>query len=239
MSDRSPELSAHSLSRDPHDPPALTLDDLAHLADMTARNVRAYQQRGLLPRGKRQGRRVVYGGEHVARLRLIRALQNVGLTLTAIEDLTSRGVAEDELARINAEGVPPVTRGRVPIGDTGINLLDQGAYSIQDLLEAGVLHVEGGQLVASPAALGLARGLLERGITLATICQVAVVASRAASDMADLLAQATTPRGSAPETPETNKLVARLAAILFNDHLLGDDAATPLGADPEAEVASG
>ncbi len=62
----------------------LTIDELARRTGATARNVRAYQARGLLPPPTIRARTGYYGPEHVARLELIQAMQAEGFRLEAI-----------------------------------------------------------------------------------------------------------------------------------------------------------
>ena len=69
---------------------ALTIDEIAHRTGMTARNIRAHQSRGLLPPPEMRGRTGYYGPEHVARIQLIRELQDEGFTLEAIRRLIER-----------------------------------------------------------------------------------------------------------------------------------------------------
>lgn len=68
----------------------LTIDEIAHRTGMTARNIRAHQSRGLLPPPVMRGRTGYYGPEHVARIQLIRELQDEGFTLEAIRRLIER-----------------------------------------------------------------------------------------------------------------------------------------------------
>lgn len=68
----------------------LTIDEIAHRTGMTARNIRAHQSRGLLPSPEMRGRTGYYGPEHVARIQLIRELQDEGFTLEAIRRLIER-----------------------------------------------------------------------------------------------------------------------------------------------------
>lgn len=63
----------------------LTIDELAMTTGMTVRTTRYYASLGLLPPPVRKGRMAYYGPEHLARLELIRALQEHGFTLAAIE----------------------------------------------------------------------------------------------------------------------------------------------------------
>src|SRR5919108_5204360 len=64
-----------------------TVDELARAADTTVRNVRAYQDRGLLPPPERRGRTGIYTSDHLARLRLIGKLLDRGYTLGNIAEL--------------------------------------------------------------------------------------------------------------------------------------------------------
>ncbi|MEV5480412.1 MULTISPECIES: MerR family transcriptional regulator [Streptomyces] len=69
-------------------PPAeYRIEDLAHLSGATVRTIRAYQDRGLLPRPERRGRANVYGERHLTRLRQIAGLLDRGYTLASIKEL--------------------------------------------------------------------------------------------------------------------------------------------------------
>jgi DNA-binding transcriptional MerR regulator len=68
----------------------LTVDELAAATGMTVRTTRYYAGLGLLPAPERRGRMAYYGPEHRARLELIRALQDHGFTLAAIEKYLKR-----------------------------------------------------------------------------------------------------------------------------------------------------
>ena len=63
----------------------VTLDELARLSGMTARNVRAHQERGLLPPPQVRGRVGWYSQDHLDRLRMIAELQAEGLSLAAVQ----------------------------------------------------------------------------------------------------------------------------------------------------------
>ena len=76
----------HRLVTDVTDDP-LTIDALARRTGMTVRNIRAHQSRGLLPPPEVRGRTGFYGPEHVARIDLIRELQDEGFNLAAIRRL--------------------------------------------------------------------------------------------------------------------------------------------------------
>lgn len=72
----------------------LTVDELAAVTGLTVRTTRYYAGLGLLPPPTRRGRMAFYSAEHRARLELIRALQDHGFTLAAIEKYLAR-VPED------------------------------------------------------------------------------------------------------------------------------------------------
>ena len=63
------------------------IDELARAAGTTVRNVRAYQDRGLLPPPRRQGRVGLYSDVHLARLRLLGQLLERGYTMANIREL--------------------------------------------------------------------------------------------------------------------------------------------------------
>jgi DNA-binding transcriptional MerR regulator len=65
------------------------IDELARLAGTTVRNVRAYQDRGLLPPPRRAGRVGLYAESHLARLRLVAELLGRGYTLANIAELVA------------------------------------------------------------------------------------------------------------------------------------------------------
>lgn len=79
-------------------PREYTIDQLALMAGMTVRNIRAHQANGLLPPPQLRGRTGYYGDEHLDRLRLIRDMQSAGFNLRAIGRILAAlpaGVAAD------------------------------------------------------------------------------------------------------------------------------------------------
>src|SRR5947209_5281538 len=54
------------------------VDDLARAAGTTVRNVRAYQERGLLDPPRREGRVAYFDDSHLARLKLITSMLDRG-----------------------------------------------------------------------------------------------------------------------------------------------------------------
>lgn len=66
-----------------------TIDELARTADTTVRNIRAYQDKGLLPPPELRGRKGFYFDSHLARLRVISNLLDRGYSLSSIKELIS------------------------------------------------------------------------------------------------------------------------------------------------------
>ncbi len=85
-----PPLAAPPAAEAPGGEPNLneyTIDELARAGGTTVRNVRAYQDRGLLSPPERRGRVGIYTGEHLRRLMLIHQLLSRGYTLANIQEL--------------------------------------------------------------------------------------------------------------------------------------------------------
>ena len=100
------------------------LDELARATGMSARTVRYYVQRGLLPAAAFRGKDTAYGHEHLVRLRAIRRLQEAFFPLDAIAaELEGRPLVEIEriadgkvtlasaqACRATVEGAAPTAR---------------------------------------------------------------------------------------------------------------------------------
>ena len=66
---------------------AQRIEELADEVGTTVRNIRVYQERGLLPAPERRGRTAYYGPEHKRRLLLILRMLDRGYTFATIEEL--------------------------------------------------------------------------------------------------------------------------------------------------------
>jgi DNA-binding transcriptional MerR regulator len=63
------------------------IDEMARVAGVTARNLRAYQSLGLMAAPRLAGRVGRYDAEHLDRVRAIRRLQSQGFSLAGIKEL--------------------------------------------------------------------------------------------------------------------------------------------------------
>ena len=78
----------NQLVKTPHQPnKEYTIDELARAANTTVRNIRAYQDKGLLAPPELRGRKGYYFQSHLARLRVIAGLLDRGYSLSSIKEL--------------------------------------------------------------------------------------------------------------------------------------------------------
>ncbi|MEV8031253.1 MerR family transcriptional regulator [Streptomyces sp. NPDC086182] len=159
---------------------AYRIEDLAHRSGATVRTIRAYQDRGLLPRPERRGRANVYADAHLARLRQIAELLDRGYTLASIKELleawdAGRGLGgilglvaevdgpwtDEEAARISRAELEERFGGR------------PDAVAVAVAVELGVLEPVPGDadafLVPSPQELSAAVELYAAGVPLSAI----------------------------------------------------------------------
>ena len=125
----------------------LTLDELTERTGVSARNVRFYASRGLVPSPIRRGRSGYYGADHVARLELVRELQGHGFTLSAIEKYVEQipdTATPSDIALHLALLAPVPDEGRIDIQD-GLVGLGVPASAAEAVAEVYARH---GQQVA-------------------------------------------------------------------------------------------
>ncbi|WP_326666907.1 MerR family transcriptional regulator [Streptomyces canus] len=162
------------------DAPAHRIEDLAHLSGATVRTIRAYQDRGLLPRPERRGRANIYTDTHLVRLRQIADLLDRGYGLASIKELleaydSGRGlggilglVAEVDGPWTDEEAVR-ISRAELDARFGGTP--DEAA--VAEAVELGVLEPVPGDdesfLVPSPQELAVAAELYAAGVPLAAI----------------------------------------------------------------------
>ncbi|MFG3589048.1 MerR family transcriptional regulator [Streptomyces sp. NPDC047990] len=156
------------------------IEDLAHRSGATVRTIRAYQDRGLLPRPERRGRANVYGDAHLIRLRQIADLLDRGYTLASIKELleawdTGRGLGG--ILGLVAEVDGPWTDERA-VRISRAELAERFGGSpddaaVADAVELGVLEPVPGSadsfLVPSPQELAVAAELYAAGVPLSAI----------------------------------------------------------------------
>jgi DNA-binding transcriptional MerR regulator len=159
---------------------AYRIEDLAHHSGATVRTIRAYQDRGLLPRPERRGRANVYADTHLARLRQIADLLDRGYTLASIKELleawdAGRGLG-GVLGLVAEVDGPWTDEEAVRISRTELDERfggEPGDAAVAEAVELGVLEQIPGQedtfLVPSPQELAVAAELHQAGVPLPAI----------------------------------------------------------------------
>lgn len=190
--------------------PTFTIDELARRARTTVRNVRAYQDRKLVPPPVRRGRVGLYTSAHLVRLRLIGQLLERGYSLGNIGELVTAWESGRDLEQI-----------------LGFEAAVAGPISVEE-----PAYISAAQLAAKfgrePALLATALdiGLLERDGA-----RYRVPSPRTFAAGVELVA-AGIPARIALETLRTirrdlEQLAARLVELVV-DHLLGGRASNKL-----------
>lgn len=151
-----------------------TVDELARVAGTTVRNVRAYQDRGLLPAPEIRGRTGYYNENHLARLRVIAGMLGRGYTLASIGELMmawQEGRDLTELLGLEVAVTRPLTDELAEV--TTLRKLREdfrGRFSPAMLSKAvalDIVRMKGNQLVIpSPRLLSAGRELSAYGIPL-------------------------------------------------------------------------
>lgn len=160
--------------------PEYRIEDLAHRSGATVRTIRAYQDRGLLPKPQRRGRSNVYGDSHLARLRQIAELLDRGYTLASIKELLEAwdagrglggvlGLVAEVSGPWTDEEADRISRAELDARFGGV----PDDEAVADAVALGVLERVSGSddefLVPSPQELAVAVELHAAGVPLKAI----------------------------------------------------------------------
>lgn len=157
----------------PEDPlgAELGIDELAARAGTTVRNVRLYQEKGLLPPPRREGRRGLYTDDHLRRLRMVLAMLQRGYPLLAIRELTEAWEArrslgdvlgfEEALAAPYSDEQPE----RLTLGELAAAFPQGGAAALVRAVGLGLVIPDGDGFVApSPSLFRAGAQLVADGV---------------------------------------------------------------------------
>lgn len=157
------------------------IDELAREAGTTVRNVRAYQDRGLIAPPRREGRVGIYDDEHLSRLRMIGQLLDRGYSLANIGELIDtlqRGHDLGDLLGLGEALTRPWTDER-PTSVTAEELYrmfggEENAATLAEAVKLGFVEPDGDRFrVPSPRLLHAGAELYAAGIPLDAIMRVA------------------------------------------------------------------
>ncbi len=201
------------------------IDELARVAGTTVRNVRVYQDRGLLPPPRRQGRVGIYDEAHLARLRLIGQLLDRGYNLAHIAELISAWEQGRDLSHVLgleaaitgpwSDEIPGyVTREELALALGG----DPSPEDIERAVRLGVIELEGARFrVPSPRLLHAGSELAAAGMPVGVILDLAEELredlSRAAHSLVEAVATHLVGERGTGELPSDEE-TARLAAVI-------------------------
>lgn len=160
-------------------PQEFTIDQLAFAAHTTVRNIRAYQDRGLLHPPQRRGRVGIYSEIHLARLRIISQLIERGYSLTTIGDLITAWESGRRLSDVLGLEVAVTTAWskETPIAISMQQLLTdfQGVITqddIQRIIDLGYVEVDGTQIrILKPRIYNASKELVAAGIPMADLIE--------------------------------------------------------------------
>lgn len=148
----------------------MTIDELARRAGATSRNVRAYQERGLLHPPRKVGRTGYYDESHLERLETIARLLGEGFSLAAIGSLLEAwdqgGSLADVLGFQEALTAPYLDEApHILTYDELYNMLpgesDRGFLALEQAVAAGLM-----ELLDDDRVLVHSMRVLELGLTL-------------------------------------------------------------------------
>ncbi|SEG77041.1 DNA-binding transcriptional regulator, MerR family [Thermomonospora echinospora] len=161
------------------------IDELAHEAGTTVRNIRAYQDRGLLPPPRLEGRVGYYDDSHLARLRLIGQLLARGYTFAIIKELLlawEHGKDVSEVLGLEkvltdpwSDEIPGQIKAEelVDVFGAGLSDAEVGAF-LERAVTLGLIEPEGDHYrVPSPRLLHVGGELVAAGIPLEAVLDIA------------------------------------------------------------------
>jgi DNA-binding transcriptional MerR regulator len=157
------------------------IDELARLAATSVRNIRVYQDRGLLAPPRRQGRVGIYTDAHLTRLRLIGQLLRRGYTFANIAELLAAWERGGDMAEIfdfeSAIGDPwsDEVPGHVTIeGLSDLFGAEVTGENLDRAVALGLLEPDGDRFrVPSPRLLSAGAELVAVGMPLRDVLDLA------------------------------------------------------------------
>ena len=170
----------------------LTIDELARAAGTTVRNVRVYQDRGLLAPPERRGRLGLYGPDHLRRLRLVLRMLGRGYPLAAIRELVEAWEEQRDIASVlgleEAITAPYQSEGPRRLSGARLReLLGGDEVAAARALETGLAHLDGDDVVVgNPVFFDVGLELLAEGFPPRAVVDIAAEIARAMDEVAQV-----------------------------------------------------
>ncbi|SMD15236.1 MerR family transcriptional regulator [Kibdelosporangium aridum] len=171
------------------------IDDLARVSGTTVRNIRVYQDRGLLPPPIRRGRTAIYTDAHLSRLRLVTNMLGRGYAFAQIAEMLAAWESGRSLADVlgleEAMGAPWSSELPAPITIRELRRMFGNQLTpanTRKALELGLLQRQGVGFVApSPQLLEAGYELVKLGVPLDEVIELAGVLQREVDHVAGLM----------------------------------------------------
>ena len=170
----------------------LTVDDLALVTGTTVRTCRYYATLGLLPPPVRRGRVAYYDTRHRSRLDLIKALQDHGFTLSAIERYLARVPVDASPETLAMQRAILTSWSPEPTEEMSLRQLEKragrplGEDVLDHLLASGSLERRGERYAVLPG-FDVALEILELGIPVEGILAATAAIQRHTEALAEEL----------------------------------------------------
>ncbi|MFF0065887.1 MerR family transcriptional regulator [Streptomyces sp. NPDC005279] len=202
------------------------MEELAKEAGITARTVRFYRERGLIPPPRREGRIAWYDEHHLARLHTIAALLERGHTLNGIADLATAFESGRDVGEVLGLGEPTE---ETPVRLSPEELADyfEGEVTPENLaaaLDLGYLATDGDEIVhISRRLLDVSAALVREGVPLAAVLDTGRRVRAHADALAELFVEVLnthTPQGGADRLRPLAKSVVDAELSMAMDRLL-------------------
>ncbi|MGB8652597.1 MAG: MerR family transcriptional regulator [Mycobacteriales bacterium] len=199
------------------------IDDLARAAGTTVRNVRVYQDRGLLPPPRREGRTGFYGEPHLARLRLIAQLLERGYTFAHIAEFLEawqRGRNLTDLLGLEEVLTSPWSDELADYvtAEQLVEMFGADQFSDDNLataLEQELVVAEGDRFrVPSPRLLHAGSELVQAGIPLSVVLGLSAQLARDMQASAERLVGAVADHVVLPATASYDASLAEIGALI-------------------------
>lgn len=228
-------------------PTEYRIDDLAREAGTSVRNVRVYQDRGLLPPPRREGRTGWYSESHLARLNLINRMLDRGYTFATISELLTAaqyGMRVEEVLDVDrlqtADAIGPTTATADEL--RGIFGEDDFDANVERAQASGLLKREGQTFrIANPRLIEATSLLTDAGVPIDKVLDNAGVVRADLRDVADRFVKLVTdrylPEDGQPFTPDAESL-ANLTELINKGRALVHDVVHSLLVDVMEEAIS-
>lgn len=161
------------------------LDELARISGVSARNIRAYRERGLLDPPRRVGRSAFYDDYHLSQLRTINQLHRRGFNSAHIAEFFTSMRQGADLADIlgiqravlgprsdEPPDADPPESGRAPAAPRALDVDPEGAEA-RKLIEYGLAQrTEGGLMLSDTALAAIVARASDKGLYLRALLQI-------------------------------------------------------------------